>query len=97
MIPDGTYTAVVDEVERELARLELETVDGELYGTVVEVSELPPEGRHESAVLSVRLVDEEVVEAEYDEAEEQHRREAAQARFDRLSQRPPSQDKKNDE
>ena len=97
MIPDGSYTAVVDEVEDNLARLELEAADGELYGSVVDLSRLPSEGRHESAVLSVRLVDGEVVDADYNEAEEQQRREAAQTRFDRLSQRPPSQDNEHNE
>ena len=88
MVPDGTYTAVVDEFEGLLARLELEADSGELYELVVESEVLPDDGRETGAVLVVEVVDDELLEAEYDHEETQRRRENARDRFDRLSKRP---------
>lgn len=95
MIPDGTYTAVIDEFEGSLARLELESeASGDLYELVVEREELPEEGRESGAVLAVEVLDGALVEAEYESEETQRRRERARDRFDRLSRRP---DEANDE
>ena len=95
MIPDGTYTAVIDEFEESLARLELEAeASGDLYELVVKRDELPEAGRESGAVLAVEVRDGELVEAEYDPDETQQRRERARDRFDRLSRRP---DEENDE
>ena len=88
MVPDGTYTAVVDEVEGSLARLELEAESGDLYELVVESDTLPEDGRETGAVLAVEVVEEELVEADYKLEETQRRRERARDRFDRLSKRP---------
>mgnify|MGYP000353094985 CR=1 FL=1 len=88
MVPDGTYTAVVDEFEGSLARLELEADSGELYELVVERDTLPEDGRETGAVLAVEVVDDELREAEYNREETQRRRERARDRFDRLSKRP---------
>ena len=88
MVPDGTYTAVVDEFEGSLARLELEADSGDLYELVVESEVLPDDGRETGAVLAVQVVDDELREAEYDREETQRRRESARDRFDRLSNRP---------
>jgi hypothetical protein len=88
MIPDGTYSAVVDEIDASLARLELQAADDELYELVVAVAELPDAGRETGAVLTVEVVDENLVEAEYEPGETTRRRERAQDRFDRLSKRP---------
>lgn len=88
MVSDGTYTAVVDEFEGSLARLELEADSGELYELVVESEVLPDDGRETGAVLAVEVVDGELLEAEYDPEETERRRERARDRFDRLSNRP---------
>jgi hypothetical protein len=89
MIPDGNYTAVVDEIEGSRVRLELQAADDELYELVVEGAELPNTGKEVGAVLSVEVVDEIILDAEYDAKETDHRRQQAQDRFDRLSDRPP--------
>jgi hypothetical protein len=95
MIPDGTYTAVIDEFEGSLARLELEAeASGDLYELVVEREALPEESCESGAVLAVEVRDGELVEAEYEPEETQRRRERARDRFDRLSRRP---DEANDE
>jgi hypothetical protein len=88
MIPDGTYTAVVDEIEDSLARLELEDADEELYELVLDVAELPAAGREPGSILTIKYVDGEVTDAEYDPEATERRSEAAQDRFDRLSRRP---------
>jgi len=87
MIPDGTYTAVVDEIEESLVRLEVEGSDGELHELVIDVDELPAAGREPGSVLTIEY-DDEVVNAEYDPEATERRPEAAQDRFDRLSRRP---------
>ncbi|SFR96744.1 Protein of unknown function [Halomicrobium zhouii] len=91
MPTDGTYTAVVDRFEADLAVLLLED-DGETVGEVVVDEEaLPEDGRHVDAVLAVELDDDELVGVTYEEAETEDRSEQAQSRFDSLSQRPPSE------
>lgn len=64
MIPDGPYTAVVDEIEAGTARLELEAPDGDLYDLSVDTNRLPADGRHDSAVLNVVAEDEILIIAE---------------------------------
>jgi hypothetical protein len=88
MIPDGTYTAVVDEIENSLARLELEDADGELYELVLDITELPAAGREAGSLLTIEYTDDEVTDATYDPEATERRSEAAQDRFDRLSRRP---------
>jgi len=96
MTTDGTYTAVVDRFEDDLAVLLLED-DGETVGEVaVDAGRLPEVGRHADAVLVVELADGELVDAAYDAAETTDRAEAAQSRFDELSRRPPSTDADSD-
>lgn len=92
MMPDGPYTAVVDETEAGTARLELEAPDGDLYDLYVDTEQLPADSRHESAVLNVEVEEETLVTAEYDDAETERRRESMRDRFERLSQRPPDDD-----
>lgn len=91
MIPDGSYTAVVDRVEDGLATLE---VDGETdrYELVVDSEALPESARHADAIVHVELADGDLVDAEYDELESEERRERGQNRFDRLSKRRRSDD-----
>lgn len=88
MIPDGTYTAVVDETEDSLVRLELEGTDGELDELVLELTELPAAAQTPGAVLTIECVNEEVTDAEYNPDATERRSEAARDRFDRLSRRP---------
>lgn len=88
MIPDGTYTAVVDESDDSLVRLELQAADDELYELVVESTALPDAGREIGAVLTVEVVAETLTEATYEAEETTRRRNRAQDRFDRLSKRP---------
>jgi len=92
MIPDGPYTAVVDEIEAGTARLELEPPDGDLYDLYVDTEQLPADGCHESAVLNVEVEEETLVTAEYDDAETERRQKSMRDRFERLSQRPPDDD-----
>lgn len=87
MIPDGTYTAVVDRIEDGLATLELAD-DGDRYELVVDPEELPDPACHADAVLHVAVDDGDLVDATYDDAETEARRERSQSRFDRLSRRP---------
>jgi hypothetical protein len=88
MVPDGTYTAVLDELEGALARLEVEAEgSGDLYELVVESETLPADGREPGAVMTVEVVDEEVIKAEYRAEETRKRRERARDRFERLSRR----------
>jgi len=91
MIPDGTYTAVVDRIEDSLATLEVDG-DEELYGLIVDEHDLPEPARRADAVLQIELVDETLVGVDYDEALSETRSEQAQNRFDALSQRPPRED-----
>jgi hypothetical protein len=91
-LADGTYTAVVDGIEDDLARVFFEQ-DGEEVGDVLlEVSALPEAARHADAILSVTIADDELIAVEYEPDETEARQDAAQDRFDRLSKRPPDDD-----
>lgn len=87
MIPDGTYTAVVDRIEDGLATLELED-ENDLYSMTVDPDALPARSDAD-AVLTVRVEDSELVAATHEAAETARRTESAQSRFDRLARRPP--------
>lgn len=90
MTEDGTYTAVVDRFEEELAVLLLEA-DGETVDEmVVDREVLPEDGRHVDAVFEVEIEDDDLVAGDYLESETTERAERSQRRFDSLSQRPPS-------
>jgi len=96
MTSDGTYTAVVDRFEDDLAVVLLEA-DGDTVGEVVLAKErLPEDGQHADAVLTVELEDGTVVDITYEEQETEDRIEQAQQRFDELSQRPPSAEDESD-
>jgi hypothetical protein len=92
MIPDGQYTAVVDRIEDGLAAVLLEEDGRDAYELLVEPAELPEDGQHANAVLTVEVQDGELVKASYDPDETEERRDSAQSRFDRLSERPSSDD-----
>ncbi|RLM48095.1 MULTISPECIES: DUF3006 domain-containing protein [unclassified Haloarcula] len=88
MIPDGTYTAVVDRIEEGIATLELEAED-DLYALDIEAAELPAEARTADAVLEVTVADAALADVTYEADETVDRASEAQRRFDRLSKRPP--------
>ncbi|MFB6295319.1 MAG: DUF3006 domain-containing protein [Halobacteriales archaeon] len=89
MIPDGEYTAIVDQIEDGLAALEVTTGE-ERYELLPPVEALPEDAQQADAVLEVEIQNGEIVGAEYNRAATSSRSEQAQDRFDRLSQRPPN-------
>lgn len=89
MTLDGTYTAVLDRIEDDLAVLEVSDDDDDTHELVVDVADLPEEGRHPDAVFEVEVSDGEIETATYDELQTEAGKEEAQDRFDRLSSRPP--------
>jgi hypothetical protein len=91
MIPDGTYTAVVDRIEDGLVAMEV-TTDERRHELLVPVSELPAEARQADAVLEIEVRDGDPVAARYDPAATEERTDGAQSRFDQLSRRPPDDD-----
>lgn len=88
---DGTYTAVVDRFEGDLAVLVLER-DGEAVDDVAVEADSIPEEAGEGAVLEVVLEDGWLVDATYQPEATRTRREDAQDRFDALASRPPDDD-----
>ena len=92
MISDGRYTAVVDRIEDGHATLLLEKDGEEAHELVVYPEALPSDGRHSDAILTVEITDGELAEAKYRPDETEARQESSQSRFDRLSERPPSDD-----
>lgn len=91
MIPDGNYTAVLGRFEDDQAVLEV-SGDDERYELVVDQHALPQPARHADAILTVEIVDGELTATEYQPQESTRRAEEAQNRFDRLSNRPPTED-----
>jgi hypothetical protein len=91
MIPDGTYTAVVDRIEDGLAALEVMR-DERRHELLVQLGELPSEARKADAVLKIEIRSGDIVEVQYDPESTDDRKERAQSRFDRLSQRAPDDD-----
>lgn len=89
-LPDGDYTAVVDSVEDGLATVFFERDGKEVGNAVLEASQLPPDAQVADAILSVTLAEGCIESATYKPEETATRAEAAQDRFDRLSERPPS-------
>ena len=91
-LDDGTYTAVVDTVEDGFATVFFEKEGEEVGNAVLDSAILPEAARHADAILSITIEDGEIVESTYDAEDTERRNDAAQSRFDRLSQRPPSDD-----
>ena len=89
-LPDGDYTAVVDSVEDGLATVFFERDGEEVGNAVLEASQLPSDAQVADAILSVTLTEEHIESATYKPEKTTTRAEAAQDRFDRLSERPPS-------
>ena len=92
-LPDGEYTAVVDNVEDGLATVFFERDGEEVGNAVLDASRLPEDGRHADAILSVVLSEGRIDSASYKSEQTKARKEAAQDRFDRLSKRPSSDEK----
>ncbi|WP_254840157.1 DUF3006 domain-containing protein [Natronomonas marina] len=92
MIPDGTYTAVLDRIEDGVATLLLEEDGEDAHQLDVDPSVLPADARHSDAVLTVEIDDGELVATSYEPEETDERQESAQSRFDRLSERAPRDD-----
>jgi hypothetical protein len=88
MLPDGTYTAVVDRIEDGIATLEVDTEDG-LSALEIEAAELPAEAQAADAVLEVTIEDSGLADVTHEPDETADRASEAQRRFDRLSKRPP--------
>ena len=81
-------TAVLDRlVDGQTAVLLLEDDGQVLEEYTVDVETLPADSRHEGAVFEMRVVDDSVDDLTYRPEETTERREAAQERFDRLSER----------
>ena len=93
MLPDGTYTGVVDRFEEDADGVELAVVLLEDNGEVVEQVDLPrpdlPDDVEQDGVLEVTIVDGDVSDVTHLSEETEVRAEAAQDRFDRLAERPP--------
>ena len=91
-LPDGEYTAVIDTIEDGLATIFFERDGEEVGNTVLEASQLPPDAQVADAILSVTLTEGRIKSATYKPEETATRAEAAQDRFDRLSERPLEED-----
>lgn len=82
------HTAVLDRIVDGTTAVLLIEADGTVIDErVVDVETLPEDGRHEGAVFEVSVDEEQPLEATYLEDVERERRESAQERFDRLSER----------
>ncbi|MYL15497.1 DUF3006 family protein [Halorubrum terrestre] len=89
-LPDGEYTAVVDNVEDGLATVFFERDGEEVGNAVLDASWLPSDGQHADAILSVTVSEGRIESVSYKPEQTADRKAAAQDRFDRLSKRPPS-------
>ncbi|WP_117592538.1 DUF3006 domain-containing protein [Haloprofundus halophilus] len=89
---EKTNTLVLDRFEEDDAVLLVEE-DGDLIDEIVlPKAMLPADGQHQDAIFSVQQTNEAVTELQYEPEQTQERKESAQDRFNRLSQRLPSED-----
>ncbi|WP_265109168.1 DUF3006 domain-containing protein [Halosolutus halophilus] len=85
---DGTYTGVVDRIEDgEIAVILLEEDEQVIEQVNVPVDQLPEPAQTGGGVLSVTIEDGEVVSMEYRPDATRDRRESAQEKLDRLSEK----------
>ncbi|NLV05012.1 DUF3006 family protein [Haloarcula rubripromontorii] len=91
MLPDGTYTAIVDRIEDGIATLEVDTEDG-LSALDIETAELPAEAQTADVVLEITVTDSALADVTPEPEETADLASEAQRRFDRLSKRPPQDD-----
>jgi len=92
MVTDGEYTAVLDRIEDDVAVLLLEQEGEQVPEVLIPQAKVPSDARHQDAVLTIRLSDEQVVSVDYDANETSRRHEAVQSQFDRLADQPPLDD-----
>jgi len=92
MLPDGTYTAVVDRIEDGVATLLLEEDGVDAYQLDTDPEDLPAAARQPDAVLTVELSNGALIGTTYESETTASRKESAQSRFDRLAERPPQAD-----
>ena len=88
MLPDGTYTAIVDRIEDGTATLEVDAKDG-LAAIETEAAELPSEARTADAVLDITVTDSTLADVTHEPDKTADRAGEAQRRFDRVSKWPP--------
>ncbi|MFD1564379.1 DUF3006 domain-containing protein [Haloarchaeobius amylolyticus] len=85
---DGTYTGVVDRIEDgEIAVILLEENEQVIEQVDVPVGRLPEPAQTDGGVLSVMLEDGEITSMEYRPDATRDRRESAQEKLDRLSEK----------
>jgi len=85
---EGTYTAVVDRIEDGDIAVILVEEDGQVIEQLdIAADRLPEPARTDGGVLSVTLDDGEIVSMEYEAGTTRDRRESAQEKLDRLSER----------
>ena len=85
-------TAVIDRIVDGTTAVLLVEEEGRVVEQFdLDVEAIPDEGRHEGAVFDVVLEDDDVGDLAYRPDEERDRRNAAQARFDRRSERLPDE------
>ncbi|MFA9418165.1 DUF3006 domain-containing protein [Natrinema sp. HArc-T2] len=85
---DGTYTGVVDRIEDgEIAIILLEENGQVIEQVDVPVARLPEPAQTDGGVLSVTLEDGDIVSMEYRPDATRDRRESAQEKLDRLSEK----------
>lgn len=89
---DGTYTAVLDRYEDDVAVLVVEHEGQDIAERLVGRAALPDDAQAVDTVLEVRFVDDDPVEIEPKPDETAERSESAQSRFDRMSRRRRSDD-----
>ena len=90
---NGTYTATLDRVvDGQTAVILLEDDEEVVEQLDVSVEQLPDDAQREGSVLTIEVVDSNIISIQYDPDDTQQRREAAQERLDRLSNRLSNKD-----
>jgi Protein of unknown function (DUF3006). len=92
---DGTFTAVVDRFEEDLAVLVIEDDDETVGEYVTSAGNLPEDGQKVDAVLTATFEEGEIINVSFDENETEQRDTNMKNRLDRLSQRPSDPQKKH--
>lgn len=88
---DGTYQAVLDRVEDDLAVFLVEDEGTQLEYSLAELSEYDVE-ISEGDIVEVAIQDGELIAITPDVQETQSRRDRMRDKFDRLAERPPDRD-----
>ncbi|WP_435362318.1 DUF3006 domain-containing protein [Haloarchaeobius sp. DFWS5] len=83
---EKTYTAVLDRFEEEQAVLLCEDGDEVVDELVIHRMFLPPEGRHQDAIFTLRVGEDDRTVLTYEPGETEERASSAQSRFDQMSQ-----------